>query len=205
MKLNAHGFLHVSVYLYSSLVSFSKSDLKKKIEKIIVHVYGKIHEDDKQESCLGNTGISNVSSVTFLYLYRILMTAFRLLDSYSWSAVPSRSSELGRQWALAPHHCSTGHCWARAVWGQYPRFALYINQLVFKRKNLCFTVKTVGIAVSRTQAVGHQRDKTRMVQHGQTTYCGAVSPTRPRRWAGSILPAVIMSYQRIHASSETVK
>lgn len=25
----------------------------------------KIHEDDIQESCLGNTGISNVSSVTF--------------------------------------------------------------------------------------------------------------------------------------------
>lgn len=159
MRLNAHGFLHVSVYLYSSLVSFSKSDLKKKIKKKVVHVYGKIHEDDIQESCLGNTGISNVSSVTFLYLYRILMTAFTLLDSHSWTEGPSRGLELGKQRALAPRHCSTGHCWACAVWGQYPRFALYINQLVFKRKNLCFTVKTVGIAVSRTQAVGHQRDK----------------------------------------------
>ena len=76
MKLNAHGFLHVFVYLYSSLISFSKSNLKKKILKIIVHLYGKIHEDDIYDLCLGNTGISNINSVAFLYPYMIMMTAF---------------------------------------------------------------------------------------------------------------------------------
>lgn len=83
MRLNAHGFLHVPVHLYSNLVSFSKSDLKKKIKKIVVHVYGKIHEADIQDSCLGNTGISNVSSTAFLCLYRILMTTSTPLVSYS--------------------------------------------------------------------------------------------------------------------------
>lgn len=63
----------------------------------------------------------------------------------------------------------------------------------------------MSIAVSRTQAMGHEGDNVKDGSAWTNHFRQSWNSSSIQKAVSNLLPAVIVSYQRIHASSETVK
>lgn len=146
----------MSLYIYAVFKKRSAlkvSDLKKNIFYLMTHVYEKIHKDDPiNDSCLRNTGISNIKwrqlncTCTFIGLWcQLLYFRFIFLKSGCKSYLELEGQQVDRCSLLfitVLYDITVQTC---SIWGQHHRFALYINQFVFKRKkkkHLCVTAKS---------------------------------------------------------------
>lgn len=86
-----------------------------------------------------------MSSPILLYLYRIMMSTFTLLGSYSWSEVGSHTSKLGGQrvaHGFSVHHCSIRHhCMDLFSLRPVSQMCSLHKPACFRRINLCFTLR----------------------------------------------------------------